>query len=165
MGRSRPAEGRDGRGDRPREARGDSITSCQGDVVAEAVTARMLMHTPPVTVAPRDSLADTVKLLNEKKVGAAAVVDGQQQLVGMISERDVLRSVGSGADPAITTVDGLMTRDPVTVEAAQPASAALELFTSQRFRHLPVVAAGAVVGLLSVLHVVKVAHIQDVKAA
>ena len=133
--------------------------------MAEAVTVRMLMHTPPVTVAPRDSLADTVKLLNEKKVGAAAVVDGQQQLVGMISERDVLRSVGSGADPAITTVDGLMTRDPVTVEAAQPASAALELFTSQRFRHLPVVEAGAVVGILSIRHVVKVAHIQDVKAA
>jgi len=133
--------------------------------VAETVTVRMLMHTPPVTVAAHDSIADTVKVLNENKVGAAAVLDEQQRLVGMISERDVLHSVGSGADPATTTVDGLMTRDPVHVEGNQSAAEALEVFTSHRFRHLPVVDAGAVVGILSIRHIVRVAQIQDVKPA
>jgi citrate synthase len=139
--------------------------SGQGDVVAEAVTVRMLMHTPPVTVAPHDSLADTVRVLNEKKVGAAAVIDADHRLVGMISERDVLHSVGSGADPATTSVDSLMTREPFQVSADQPASEALGVFTTHRFRHLPVVDGGEVVGILSIRHIVRVAQIHDVMPA
>jgi len=85
--------------------------------VAETVTVRMLMHTPAVTVAAHDSIADTVKVLNENKVGAAAVLDEQQRLVGMISERDVLHSVGSGADPATTTAIYMPTRTLVALVA------------------------------------------------
>ena len=132
--------------------------------MAEAVTVRMLMHTPPVTVGPQDSLADTVRVLNDNRVGAAAVLDGGR-LVGMISERDVLHAVGSGTDPHTTTVDTLMTREPVTVAAALPASEALTVFTTHRFRHLPVIDGDAVVGILSIRHIVRVAQIQEVKPA
>jgi len=124
----------------------------------------MLMHAPPVTVAPDATLADTVRVLNEQKVGAAAVVDGGK-LVGMISERDVLRAVGSGVDPATTSVESLMTKEPFTTAPYDPAEKALELFNTHRFRHLPVVDNGTVVGILSIRHVVRVAHIQEVKPA
>ncbi|MHB8717293.1 MAG: citrate synthase [Candidatus Dormibacteria bacterium] len=130
----------------------------------DAVTVRMLMHTPPVTVGPQDSLAETVRVLNENRVGAAAVLDGGR-LVGMVSERDVLHAVGEGIDPHTTSVDGLMTRDPVTVQASLPASEALGVFTTHRFRHLPVIDGDRVVGILSIRHIVRVAQIQEVRPA
>ena len=123
------------------------------------------MHTPPVTVGPDTTLADAVRLLNERQVGAAAVIDAGGQLAGVITERDVLRAVGSGTDPAATPVDALMTKTPVTVDADATAAAALEIFTTHRFRHLPVVEDGRVVGILSIRHIVKAAHIEDVKPA
>jgi len=123
------------------------------------------MHTPPVTVAAETTLADLAKVLNERQVGAAAVLDANQALIGMISERDVLRAVGTGTDPATTTVGSLMTKSPVAVDADGTAASALDIFTTHRFRHLPVVENGSVVGILSIRHVVRVAHIEEVKPA
>jgi len=130
-----------------------------------AVTVRNLMHTPAVAVGPAAMIADAVRLLNEQHVGAAAVVDDAGQLVGMITERDVLHSAGSGADPSTVEVSDIMTRSPVTIDADDSATSALALFSSNRFRHLPVLDAGSVVGILSIRHVVRVAHIEEVKPA
>ncbi|MDQ6746520.1 MAG: CBS domain-containing protein, partial [Candidatus Dormibacteraeota bacterium] len=133
--------------------------------MTEAVAVRNLMHSPPVTVSAGAPVAEVVRLLNEEVVGAAAVVDSDHNLVGMITERDVLRAVGAGVDPASATVESLMTRAPVTIEASDSASAALQLFSSNRFRHLPVMDASTVVGILSIRHVVRLAHIEDVRPA
>ena len=133
--------------------------------MAQVVTVRMLMHKPAVTVAAQQSIAEAVKVLNDNKVGAAAVLDDHGLLIGMISERDVLHSVGSGEDPSATAVEALMTREPVQVEADLPAAQALALFATNRFRHLPVVDEGAVVGILSIRHIVRVAQIEEVRPA
>jgi len=130
-----------------------------------AVSVRSLMHSPAVTVAPTARIADAVQLLNAQGVGAAAVVDDVGHLVGMVTERDVLRAAGSGTDPSLVEVAAIMTRTPVTIDAADTATAALALFSGNRFRHLPVLDAGVVVGILSIRHVVRVAHIEDVKPA
>ena len=131
----------------------------------QAVTVRSLMHSPAVTVGPAARVADAVRLLNGQHVGAAAVVDDGGQLVGMITERDVLHSAGSGVDPSAVVVEAIMTRAPVTIDADASASSALELFSSNRFRHLPVLDAGLVVGILSIRHIVRVAHIEEVRPA
>ena len=134
--------------------------------MSEAVSVRELMHKPAVVVSPTITLSDASKILDEHKVGAAAVVDADGVIVGMVSERDVLRSIGHGIDPHNASVSDAMTREPVTLGADDAVAKALEIFRDRRFRHLPVVDDGGhVAGILSIRHVVRVAHIEDVLPA
>ena len=134
--------------------------------MSEAVLVRNLMHTPPVTVKPGHTLAEASHILDDRKVGAAAVLDRQGAIVGIVSERDVLRSVGAGLDPHHTLVGEVMTHAPVTVKADDTAATALQIFRDRRFRHLPVVdGQGNVAGVLSIRHLVRVAQIAEVKPA
>src|SRR5450631_1942539 len=123
------------------------------------------MHKPAVVVHEGITLADAAKVLDANKVGAAAVLDGGEHLVGMVSERDLLRSVGHGIDPASTSIDEVMTRDPVTLRTTDTVTAALDIFRDRRFRHLPVLEGDRVAGILSIRHVVRVAHIEEVQPA
>ena len=134
--------------------------------MSEAVLVRNLMHTPPVTVKPGHTLAEASHILDDRKVGAAAVLDRDGAIVGIVSERDVLRSVGAGLNPHETLVGDVMTHSPVTVRADDTATVALQIFRDRRFRHLPVVDTdGSVAGVLSIRHVVRVAQIAEVKPA
>jgi citrate synthase len=133
--------------------------------VTQALSIRDLMHTPPVVVAPTLTLAEAAKVLDDNKVGAAAVLSGDGTVVGMVSERDLLHSVGTAHDPASDTVEKVMARDPFTVQADDTVDHALDIFRTHRFRHLPVLDDGHVVGILSIRHVVRVAHIEEVKPA
>src|SRR5579884_1822771 len=130
-----------------------------------AVTVAGLMHKPAVVVHQDMTLAAATKVLDEANVGAAAVLDGDEHLVGMISERDLLRSVGHGLDPARTGVSEVMTREPVTLRIDDPVATALDIFRERRFRHLPVLDGDTVAGILSIRHVVRVAHIEEVRPA
>ena len=134
--------------------------------VSQAITIRDLMHTPPVVVAPTLTLSEAAKVLDDNKVGAAAVLDDNGDVLGMVSERDLLHSVGIGHDPASDSVDQVMARHPFTVQADDGVEKALDLFRTHRFRHLPVLdEKGHVVGILSIRHLVRVAHIEEVKPA
>jgi citrate synthase len=132
--------------------------------VSEALKVRDLMHAPAVTVTSRITLSEAARILDDRKVGAAAVVDGGR-LTGVVTERDLLRTVGHGIDPHNTTVAEVMTQEPVTVGADEPVGRALDIFRQRRFRHLPVVEDGGVAGILSIRHVVRVAHIEEVLPA
>jgi citrate synthase len=123
------------------------------------------MHKPAVVVTPDLTLSAASKVLDDNKVGAAAVLDRKGALVGMLSERDVLRSIGHGIDPANATVAEVMTPEPVTVTSNDSVAAAVEIFRDRRFRHLPVLDDGRVAGILSIRHVVRVAHIEEVRPA
>src|SRR5260370_38273599 len=121
------------------------------------------MHKPAVVVPSNITLAEASRVIDEHKVGAAAVLDNGR-LAGMVSERDLLRSVGHGIAPATTTVAEVMTRDPVSVLATDPVARALEIFRDRHFRHLPVLdAEGHVVGICSIRPLVRVAHIEEVR--
>ena len=133
--------------------------------MTDALSVADLMHKPAVVVHEGITLADASKVLDANKVGAAAVLDGGERLVGMISERDLLRSVGHGVDPASTSIDEVMTRDPLTLRTADTVTAALDIFRDQRFRHLPVLEGDRVAGILSIRHLVRVAHIEEVQPA
>jgi citrate synthase len=133
--------------------------------VTQALSIRDLMHTPPVVVAPSLTLSEAAKVLDDNKVGAAAVLSPDGAVVGMISERDLLHSVGIAHDPASDTVEQVMAHNPFTVQADDTVDHALDIFRTHRFRHLPVLDDGKVVGILSIRHVVRVAHIEEVKPA
>lgn len=104
----------------------------------------------PVTLTPGLSVRDAANLLARHRIGAAPVLS-DARLVGIFTERDVLsRVVAEGRDPQTTTVDQVMTHQPVTVTPSTGIVKAFGLMVDGVFRHLPVVdGAGAVVGVLS----------------
>ncbi len=100
------------------------------------------------TVAADASVETAVRGMNEASVGAALVLDGPR-LVGILTERDVLRAVGDGLTPAALVGDW-MTHGPETIEQHDTVEQAAVIMIHGGFRHLPVVEAGSVVGILSI---------------
>ena len=107
------------------------------------------------SVSPADSVLRAIELMATRHVGALLVMS-QGSLLGIISERDYARKVilknRSSHD---TPVGDIMTTDPVTVTPQETVHRCMELMTEGRFRHLPVVDSGRVVGMLSIGDLVK----------
>jgi CBS domain-containing protein len=101
-----------------------------------------------LTVEGHVSVEDAVRSMNDRRVGAVLVLDGDR-LVGVFTERDVLRAVADGLTPDATVGDW-MTRGPETIEPDDTAEHAAIIMIHGGFRHLPVVDAGKVVGILSI---------------
>ncbi|MBC7986613.1 MAG: CBS domain-containing protein [Sphingomonadaceae bacterium] len=108
-----------------------------------------------VTATPEMSVAEAVRLLAERRIGAVPVLDGDE-VVGIMSERDVLYCLArEGAAALERTVGEVMTAPAHTVEGAQSVLGALGLMTERRMRHLPVVEEGRMVGFVSIGDLVK----------
>ena len=101
-----------------------------------------------LTVDETTRLVEAVREMNARRVGAVLVLDGER-LVGVFTERDVLRAVAEGLT-GDAIVGSWMTRGPETIEPDQPGEHAAVLMIHGGFRHLPVVSDGAVVGILSI---------------
>ena len=102
------------------------------------------------TVAPTTSVLDAVARMNARRIGSVLVMDGDR-LVGIFTERDVLtRIVPRSLDPAKTPVSEVMTREVITVGPTTTVQQAMVIVTETRRRHLPVVQAGKVLGLVSI---------------
>lgn len=102
------------------------------------------------TIGKGATVADAVREMNEKGIGALLVVDGRNP-IGIFTERDVLRRiVDADKDPAVVRVSHAMTRNLVTITPTHQVEEAMEMMTSHRFRHLPVMEDGEVVGMLSI---------------
>jgi CBS domain-containing protein len=96
------------------------------------------------------TVQDAVHDMNRKRVGALIVIDDQRP-VGIFTERDVLRRVvDEDRDPALTHVVEVMTPDPTTAPPDLSVEEAMGIMTARRFRHLPVVEEGALVGIVSI---------------
>lgn len=102
-----------------------------------------------LTAAASLPVADAARLMRTHKVGAIVVLDGDR-LAGIFTERDALfRVVAEGRDPHTTPVSEVMTANPTTISADKPFARAMELMHAGRFRHVPVVDNGRVVGIVS----------------
>ncbi|MBK6317960.1 MAG: CBS domain-containing protein [Dehalococcoidia bacterium] len=101
------------------------------------------------TVGKAATVAEAVREMNEKGVGALLVMDGHKP-AGIFTERDVLRRiVDADRDPALIRVAEVMTRQLVTIGPESRIDEAMGIMTERRFRHLPVLDAGEVVGMVS----------------
>lgn len=107
-----------------------------------------LMARDLLTVEADAPLTSAVRSMDDRRVGAALVLEGER-LVGVFTERDVLRAVAHGLTPG-STVGEWMTRGPETIEPEASAEHAAVLMIHGGFRHLPVVDEGRVVGILSI---------------
>ena len=109
-----------------------------------------------VTIAPAAQLADAVKLLAERRIGAIVVTGPGERVAGILSERDIVRVLAERG-PAVLDeqVGGIMTRNVVTCTSAETVTDIMERMTARRFRHLPVVEQNKLIGIISIGDVVK----------
>lgn len=109
-----------------------------------------------VTIAPGASLAEAAELLSSRKIGAVVVSPDGKSVAGILSERDIVRELGQrGASCMADLVDDIMTATIVTCARGDHTDAVLNTMTEGRFRHMPVVEAGEMIGLISIGDVVK----------
>ena len=102
------------------------------------------------SLPPDVTVAEAAKEMDRHRVGAILVIE-DGRIVGIFTERDVLsRVVATGIDPKTTPIEFVMTRDPITVASSTTVEEVMALFTNKRFRHLPVVDDGRLVGLVSI---------------
>jgi CBS domain-containing protein len=102
-----------------------------------------------LSIQPDVTVAAAAELLIRNQVGSVLVLD-QGRLVGIFTERDVLRRVvGERRDPATTRVSEVMTRDLVVMRPSSSVVDAMRVISEKRIRHIPVVEGGAVVGVVS----------------
>jgi CBS domain-containing protein len=106
-----------------------------------------LMATDVLAVSPDTSIADAARRMIEREAGAAVVMDGGD-LIGVISERDLMRAIPDACSPD-TPVAERMTRRVMTAAPATSVPEAMAIMIEGHFRHLPVVAEGRVLGIVS----------------
>jgi CBS domain-containing protein len=108
------------------------------------------------TVDPTATVSEISQVLLDRRIGAVLVMDNAEQMLGIVSERDIVRSLAAnGARTLEMTAGQLMTR---TVQVAHPDTTvdqAMQMMTKGRFRHLPVLDRDTLIGLISIGDVVK----------
>jgi CBS domain-containing protein len=120
-----------------------------------------------VTTTADKSLLDVAKMLEQHDIGCIVIAGDAGQVSGVVSERDLVRAIGkSGAEVLKEPVSVYMTKTAVTAREADPIDRLMSEMTVHRFRHMPVVERGRLIGLVSIGDVVKM-HIAgaDMEAA
>ncbi|MGC2176016.1 MAG: CBS domain-containing protein [Acidimicrobiales bacterium] len=108
------------------------------------------------TISQERTVKDAVALLKERGIGALVVTGATPPLVGMFSERDVVRALATSGEKALDQkVADLMSRDVVTCTLATDLNELMTTMTERRFRHVPVVEDDRLLGLISIGDVVK----------
>jgi CBS domain-containing protein len=113
-------------------------------------TVREVMSTDLVTVEPSTMMIEAVRGMSKARVGSVLVME-DGALVGIFTERDVLRAFGQmHADPArVSPLSRGMTGDPLTIDANATVGEAMDMMLDGGFRHLPVMEGGTLVGMVS----------------
>jgi len=107
------------------------------------------MTTELVAVEQGSTVAEAAQAMSVGKVGSVLVLD-QGRLLGIFTERDIVRALATEHDAANHAVAQWMTRDPATMEPNDDPSGALELMLARGFRHVPIVEDGVAVGMVSI---------------
>jgi CBS domain-containing protein len=115
------------------------------------------------TASPAATLLEVANKLAAKRIGAIVVVGPRGEVAGIISERDIIRALAeSGPDSLTRPVSESMTRQVVTCQETDTLDELMAMMTARRFRHLPVLTDGALVGIISIGDVVK-HHVAEVE--
>ncbi len=108
------------------------------------------------TVRPTATLQQVCDLLATKRIGAAVVTGAAGEVIGIVSERDIVQALSQNGPAGLTrTIDEVMTRDVATCRLTDSSESLMETMTLGRFRHVPVVEGGRLIGIVSIGDVVK----------
>lgn len=108
-----------------------------------------------ITITPDKKIRQAVILLTEKNIGALVVVDENQQPVGILSERDIIRHAATNEEVFSLTVADLMTKQLITGLPNDDAFSIAHTMTEKRFRHMPILEDGKLVGIVSLGDIMK----------
>jgi CBS domain-containing protein len=109
-----------------------------------------------VSIEPGRTLAEAIQILSTHRIGAVVVTGADGSLVGILSERDIIRALGTNGATALDgAVAQIMTAKVVTCRPQTSVDELMEIMTSGRFRHVPVVESGKITGIVSIGDVVK----------
>lgn len=112
-------------------------------------TIGQVMTTKLISVEPSATVAQAATVMGERHVGSALVMD-KGKLVGIFTERDIVRALSQHFDAPGHQVAHWMTSDPTTIDPTASVQEALELMLAKGFRHLPVKEGGSIVGMVSI---------------
>jgi CBS domain-containing protein len=108
-----------------------------------------LMTKGVLTVEPSDTIGEAAEKMHDANVGAVVVVEDMARIVGIVTERDLLRAAAQRARAAEARVRQWMTADPLTIEPETSVEDAAKVMFDNNFRHLPVVKDGRPLGIVS----------------
>jgi CBS domain-containing protein len=130
-----------------------------------AVTLRDFMSGGDIlTIEPTVTLGEAARAMRQRDVGAAIVLENGE-LVGIFTERDLLRAIAESRHPDQHHVRAYMTPDPITLPPDHSPSEAAQIMGERKFRHIPVVEDGQVIGVVSIRDLVTTAmHIPSAEA-
>ena len=100
-------------------------------------------------------LDDLIAILAERRIGTVVVVNGDHQVIGIVSERDIIRHLSTGGKTANSVTKNIMTSKVITVENNVTSAQLMQLMTEHRIRHVPITRNGKLVGIVSIGDVVK----------
>jgi len=108
------------------------------------------------TIEPTATLNAAISHLHERRIGALVVLGADQRVIGILSERDIVRALGEGgADALSQTLSQVMTRKVETCSESETIASIMERMTQGKFRHVPVVEQDRLIGIVSIGDVVK----------
>ncbi len=107
------------------------------------------------TISPDETVAKLVELLAQHRIGAMVVSSDGEQVIGIVSERDIVRALVRGPEVLSQKVSDLMTAEVVTCEPDVELEEMVQTMTSKRFRHVPVMVEGSLSGIVSIGDIVK----------
>lgn len=108
-----------------------------------------------ITIAPEQSIKEAVALFARHNIGAVVVLDESGKLVGIVSERDVVRHLNQQNDLLSQPVQSVMTTKVITCLPQDDLMSVAHIMTERRFRHLPIVEEGTLLGMISIGDVLK----------
>jgi CBS domain-containing protein len=116
-----------------------------------------------VVIEPATTLADAATILTKHRIGALVVLGAERCVIGIVSERDLVRAIAEhGAGALEFPVSKIMTRDVMTCTEQETVSRVMSRMTGGKFRHLPVLENGQLVGIVSIGDVVK-HHVDEIE--
>jgi CBS domain-containing protein len=108
------------------------------------------------TIEPNALLAAAMKILAERRIGALVITGADQRIVGILSERDIVRTLAERGPRALDEpLADVMTRKVVTCSQSETVCEIMERMSSGKFRHVPVVEQGRLIGIVSIGDIVK----------
>ena len=115
-----------------------------------------------VTIEPTADLAAAAKLLAGRRIGAVIILGADQRIVGILSERDIVRALAEHGPTALNKpVSQVMTRDVKTCSEDDTMGGLMGRMTNGKFRHMPVVQQGKLIGIVSIGDVVN-SHVEQI---
>ena len=131
------------------------------------MTIAHILHGKPhrlISVSPEQTIQHAAEVLGRERIGALLVLKPNGDIAGIISERDIVRAIGTtGGDVLTRPVAELMTKDVICASPDDTVDDLMAVMTERRFRHLPVREAGRIVAMVSIGDVVK-RKVEDAEA-